>query len=176
MKLSSSNQNKITEFKRIIPELEIIQGKDLKEVNGTHQEVILYKALDAGKDMIVEDTILMIDGVEVVDIRWNQEDKLKNAKDVKWIVNIGYNDGKTIYISSGVITGTIVSPRGTGFGFDPYVQPDNSSKTLAELEIEGKKDHFSARVIALQNFKNKVFVSSTDINTIKPWTGKYQNQ
>jgi len=97
MKISTSNQNKINEIKRIFPNIEVVKGADLKEVLGTMDEVILYKSLDAGKDFVVEDTILTIDGQEVVDIRWNQKDKLKNTKKVSWIVSLGYNDGEKIY-------------------------------------------------------------------------------
>jgi len=176
MKLSSSNKNKINEFKRILPDIEVIEGSDLKEVQGTIDEVIIHKSLDAGKDMVVEDTILIVDGQEVVDIKWNKLYKTENTKKVSWIVSLGYNDGKNIYISRGIINGVLVEHNGVdGFGFDPYFLPDGSELTLAELEHNGIKDNFSARYLALLNLKNKRYIIKKDILDIEPWTGSYQN-
>ncbi len=175
--LSSSNDSKIAEFKRILgDDLTIIKGKDLKEVNGTADEVIIYKTLEAGIGHIVEDTILTVDGVEVVDIRWDQEDKLKNAKDAIWTTSLGFTDGMNVFIARGEIQGTIIAPTVDGFGFDPYFLPDGSDKSLAELELNGDKDKFSARYIALLNLKNSVFCIKKDANNIPAWTGTYQNQ
>lgn len=67
--LVSSNKNKIEEFKLYISNLKIQEGKDLKEVDGTIDEVIIYKAKAAGKGFIVEDTIVSVDNKEIVDIR-----------------------------------------------------------------------------------------------------------
>lgn len=175
--LSSSNLNKINEFKRIIPNIQIVQGKDIKEIYGNMDDVIIYKSLDMGKNFIVEDTILKIDGKEVVDIRWNQEDKLKNTKKCEWIVSLGYNDGTNIYIFRGIVNGIIVKPNiNGGFGFDPYFLPDGCDITLAELENEGNKDKFSARVKALKKFIKFKPDKIIRIDQIKPWKGKYQNQ
>lgn len=176
MKLSSSNQNKIKEFKRIIKDLEIVSGPDLKEVQGTMDEVIIYKSLQAGRDFIVEDTILKIDGKEVVDIKFNQEEILKQGQKASWIVSLGYNDGGTITVYRGIVNGTIVKKTGEGFGFDPYFLPEHSSKTLAQLEQEGLKDQYSARNIALQKLKNKQYLKVKDIKSIPKWEGLYQNE
>ena len=68
--LISSSQGKIKEFKEFVPHLEIQTGKDLPEVLGTMDEVIIYKSLLAGKDYLVEDTIVSIDNEEIVDIKF----------------------------------------------------------------------------------------------------------
>lgn len=177
MKLVSSNKNKIAEFKSILGNLiEIVPGKDLKEIQGTMDEVIIYKSLDAGVDFVVEDTILIIDGVEVVDIKWNQEDKLKNCKKASWVTSLGYNDGENIFIYRGIINGIIVEPKVDGFGFDPYFLPDGSDLTLSELDKENKKDLFSARKIALSQLLNKIEIIKKSIKEIPLFTGKYQNE
>lgn len=175
MTLSSSNQNKIEEFKRIIPDLIIVKGADLKEVDGNMDEVILYKALAAGRDMIVEDTILVVDGAEVVDIRWKLKKALSVGSSAKWIVSLGYNDGEHIYVYRGEIDGRIIESNEPGFGFDPYFRPSGSLCSLAVLEKFGTKDHFSARLTALSNLRNNSYVSKTSIDDIPPWTGRYQN-
>jgi hypothetical protein len=48
MKLVTSNENKLKEFKRFgLINLEIEKGVDLKEVNAIDTTVVLYKAVDA---------------------------------------------------------------------------------------------------------------------------------
>lgn len=175
MKISTSNQRKIEEIKSIINNIEVVKGVDLKEVNGTMDEVILHKAKDAGTGFIVEDTILKIDGVEVIDIRWNQEDKLKDTKKVEWIVSLGYNNGTHIEVFRGIINGIIVEPNCEGYGFDPYILPDGSDITVAELDKLGRKNDFSARKFALLNLKNNKPEFITKISDIIEWTGDYQN-
>jgi inosine/xanthosine triphosphate pyrophosphatase family protein len=177
MILCSSNKFKIKEFQRILGDnLTIQSSKDLKEVDGTALDVIIYKSLEAGKNFIVEDTILTVDGKEVVDIRWSQDEVLKEGLKSEWIVSLGYNDGTYIYVYQGIITGTIVKTNCNGYGFDPYFLPTNSSLTLCELDIIGKKDDFSARVIALKNLKNNLYIKKIKISDIPTWNGNYQNE
>lgn len=172
--LVSSNQNKIKEFKEMIPSLKIEAGKDLPEVNADMNTVIVYKSLDAGKGYIVEDTILEVNGIEVVDIRWKKS-TLSEGDKVRWIVSLGYNDGNTISIYRGIIEGKITLERenSEAFGFDDYVIPRGTNKTLFELGDD--KTMFSARKLALENFrKNKKEFIKT-IKEIKPWSGSYQH-
>lgn len=50
-KIISSNQNKINEYKRFgLSNLEVLNGKDIREVAGTSEEVISYKSLEAGEE------------------------------------------------------------------------------------------------------------------------------
>jgi len=177
MILKTSNKSKMAEFKRILGDKLVIEpGIDLPEVDGNKDEVIIYKSLEAGKNIIVEDTILLLDGKEVVDIKWNQEDKLKNTKVATWITSIGYNDGEQIHVYRGIINGIVVEPKVPGFAFDPYFLPDGSDLTLSELDKVGRKEEFSARKIALINLVKNRSEFSIDISKIKPWTGKYQNE
>jgi inosine/xanthosine triphosphate pyrophosphatase family protein len=172
--LVSSNKNKIKEFKEMIPQLKIENGKDLPEVQSDMNNVILYKALDAGKGYIVEDTILEVNGIEVVDIRWKKS-TLSEGDKVRWIVSLGYNDGQNISVYRGIINGKITLERenSEAFGFDDYVIPHGTDKTLFELGND--KNKFSARRLALENFKKnkKEFVKK--IKEIKAWTGSYQH-
>ena len=61
--LVSSNENKLKEFSRFGLDLDIEKGRDLKEVMADPLGVIVYKALEAGPDRVVEDTTLIIDAV-----------------------------------------------------------------------------------------------------------------
>jgi inosine/xanthosine triphosphate pyrophosphatase family protein len=192
--LSTSNENKIKEFKEYFPEIEVVNGPDLKEVLGTLDEVILYKSLEAGKNILVEDTVLVINDEIKVDIKWNV-DSIKEGDSLNWITSIGYNDGTNIYVSRASIKGIATKSKANkGFAFDPFFIPlelipiyEHNGKdiiaedsltglTLADLDKIGMKKFFSARINALINFKNKKFISVTNINDIIPWTGTYQNQ
>ena len=181
MFLVTSNHKKLEEFQRILPELESQSGDDLREVDGTPEEVIIYKSLEAGVGSVVEDTILIIDGKEVVDIKW-KIDELKSVKtfdtiDVSWQVLLGYNTGKHIEIYRGTINGILLPGSiDKGYGFDPYILPDGADVSLAVLETEGNKDKFSARYNALINLKNKKIDTCYNISTLPPWVGKYQNE
>lgn len=189
MKITTSNKNKIKEIKAFMPEIEIVSGEDIKEVQGTIEEVIVYKAISAGKDFIVEDTILKINGEEVVDIRW-KVDELKEGDIVEWITSLGYNDGEKIHVYEGKIEGYITTGKNLeGFAFDPYFIPkelynlkeddDNfllNNKTLTELTELGLKHLYSARINALTQLKEKNIKNTFNINEIPVWTGSYQNQ
>jgi inosine/xanthosine triphosphate pyrophosphatase family protein len=187
MYLVSSNDKKLAEFRRLGLDIQIKKGLDLKEVQGTPDQVILYKALDAGKDMVVEDTILVIDGEEVVDIRWKL-DQIKTAKDAQWVVSLGYNDGEYIHVYRGVIEGRLLSrrmvgilrflrilPNGDNFGFDPFFVPDGTFRTLDSLNKIGMKDQYSARRLAVCSLLDSHPIFSQKIIDIPDWTGKYQH-
>jgi len=182
MKIVTSNTNKLREFQRFGLNYEMAPGLDLLEVKGTMDEVIVYKALDAGAGLIVEDTILEIDGQEVVDIRW-KIDELKTLNQpegipARWIVSLGYNDGDTIQVYRGIVEGFLINPveiPEDAFGFDPYFVPAGQQFTLAELELEGSKDDYSARKLAVVNMINQNATLEVPVIDLKPWTGDYQH-
>ena len=181
MKIYTSNLNKLNEFKRFGLDLEMVKGKDLDEVDGTPQEVITYKALDAGEGNLVEDTILVIDGKEVVDIREkiSQLDSF-TGKEALWIVSLGYVVGDNLHTALAVVEGELKKPEvmpDNVFGFDPYFYPIDCKEgySLAELENLGLKDDYSARKKAVDVFLNKkIGFVSTPINIIPKWKGAYQ--
>jgi len=173
--LVSSNKNKIEEFKEYISNLKIQEGKDLKEVDGNMDEVIIHKAKAAGKGFVVEDTIVSVDNKEIVDIRW-QKDSIEEGKEIKWIVSLGYNDGDKIHVYRAEVDGitTLKRKNEKAFGFDDIFIPYGTNKTLFELENE--KGNFSARKMALSNFSNKKELFSIKIEDVLEWKGKYQNE
>lgn len=183
--LSTSNKNKIEEFKKFGLSFDIVQGLDLKEVAGTTRDVILHKALDAGENILVEDTVLTINGEEIVDIRWRIEElaKLKNP-DIKWTTSLAVLDGDHVYIYVGVIDCALVPNADTitipedSFGFDGYLVPAPNGfeypETFHELKLKGEKDRFSPRKFATENLLNKIPSEIVDVDTIQEWTGEYQ--
>ena len=176
VKLSTSNPKKIEEFQEFLGDsLTIVKGADIDEVNGTVDEVIMYKALDSGKDIIVEDTILKINGVEVVDIRW-KVDEFNEGDKAEWITSLGYNNGESIIIFRGSTHGTLTKKKGNeGFAFDPFFVPDESEMSLSELDHIGEKGNFSARFKALSNFVEGNYLEIHKISEIPVWNGTYQH-
>lgn len=179
-KIISSNQNKINEYKRFgISNLEVITGKDIREVLGTSEEVIIYKAIEAGEEVIVEDSILEIDGFEIVDIKY-QLQNLKNyaGKVAKFKVSLGYLQNGVIKTYSATLKGHIqdVKKPEVCFGFDYCFFPTNSIYSLHELELQGTvfKDHFSPRKQAILKLLNNQYDNLHNIEDIKPWNGEYQ--
>jgi inosine/xanthosine triphosphate pyrophosphatase family protein len=178
MKLLTSNPSKLAEFARFGVKIEIAAGPDLAEVDGTPDEVILHKSLAAGPGTVVEDTILIIDGKEVVDIRWKISE-LTDSANARWMVSLGYNDGNSIHVYRAFIDGTIradVVVPDDAFGFDPYFFPGVAHQSLYDLNKVGLKDLFSARSFAIQDLRDDIPDFSVKISNIPAWTGKYQNK
>ncbi|MFJ8531131.1 non-canonical purine NTP pyrophosphatase [Bacillus sp. NPDC094106] len=180
--LVSSNENKLKEFQRFgIHNIYIEKGRDIPEVNHPSVDVVaMYKSIEAGKMRIVEDTALFIDGEDVgVNVKWLLDSISKyEGKKATWKVCLAVNDGNRIYLYEGVVYGRIVNnkPIKESFGFDNYFIPDDTSKTLYELEKQGSKDGFSARRKAVNRFLNEMPYLVVPIAAIKPWEGNYQKE
>lgn len=178
MKLVTSNPNKLREFRQMGLDLDIQPGMDLREVQGNINEVILHKAKDAGAGLVVEDTVLLVSGQEVVDIRWRiQEFADQEGMEATWVVSLGYNDGHTVRVYRGNIYGTLVSriPREGSFGFNPYFIPVGSELTLDQLDVLGRKNEFSARSLAARDLLMDRHILRVQLDDIPVWTGEYQN-
>lgn len=178
--LTTSNKNKISEFKAILGDkISIKKGKDIKEVNGSIDEVIIYKSKDSGVNTIVEDTILEVDGKEVVDIRYCIEKYSKATVKANWIVSLAINTGTEIKVYRGNIQGKLIKSDfipNDSFGFDSYFVPKGTTKTLYELNKIGKKDNYSARKIALLNLLDDIPIFIKQLSNIPKWTGTYQGE
>lgn len=177
-KIISSNQNKISEYKRFgIPNLEVITGKDIREVSGTSEEVIIYKAIEAGEEVIVEDAILIIDGIEIVDIKYQLEN-LTNfiGKHAVFKITLGFQSNGIIKTFSSELQGNIqnLKKHEDNFGFDYCFIPKDSTKSLYEIDKLGYKDVFSPRRKAIDKILHDEFDNSYNVADIKPWTGEYQ--
>ena len=97
----SSNENKLKEFGDLgLINLDIETGVDLQEVDGTPDQVIIHKAMAAGADRMVEDSILVVNGETLMDARWRLSE-VGNWAGLRgvWEVRLGINTG-TRYTSS----------------------------------------------------------------------------
>ena len=166
----TGKKGKFAEVRAILGEIEQLDI-DLPEL----QELDAHKIIEAklkeaqkhytGK-FIVEDTSLYLDALNGLPgpfIKWfmktiGNEGLYKLAKsfdnygaEAKTI--IGYcNEQGEINFFEGTIKGTIVSPRGEGFGWDPIFQPEGYEKTFGELSSE-EKNSFSMRRIAVEKLR-----------------------
>ncbi len=182
----TSNQEKFSEIKSIIPEVEQLDI-DLPELQGIDpRKIIKAKLLEALKharaELIVEDTSLCLEclnGLPGPLIKWFEKslgnealakiaEKLGNNK-AEAIVVIGYaKNSEEIYFFEGKIKGHIVNPRGeNGFGWDAIFMPEGYDITFGEMDRE-EKNKFSMRKIAATKLKE--LIESKDQLRFKPYT------
>jgi len=79
----------------------------------------------------------------------------KEHRAARFVTVLTYFDGDAYYSFEGEIKGEIVdAPRGNqGFGYDPIFQPENESRTFAEMSM-AEKNKIAHRARALEKFKN----------------------
>lgn len=166
----TGNKGKLEEAKSILSDVECLDI-DLPEIQDLDaHNVIQAKLAEALKtqtgEFIIEDISLYceaLNGLPGPLIKWflktvgndgiyKMVSAFGNSRvEVKAI--IGYADGKggTQYFE-GVVKGSIVAPRGEGFGWDPIFQPDGYDKTFGEMSAE-EKNKISMRKIALEKLR-----------------------
>lgn len=167
----TSNKDKIKEAQAILKGIKVIPvSLDLPELQGHHEmvthEKTKYAFSQLEKALIVDDTALCFDalhGLPGIYIKhFLQELGRKgvvklllpyNNKRATAICSIGYHDGKKISLFVGETRGTIVSPRGDRFGWDPIFQPEGSNLTYAEMPQE-EKNKISHRTKALHKLEH----------------------
>ena len=176
--LATSNVRKLREFQRFGLQVSMAMGVDLPEVDGSPDDVIIHKALAAGVDRIVEDTILEVRGEAMVDIRWRLDEVLAlDGAPARWITSLGYNNGRSVRVYRGIVRGHITA-RGPApseaFGFDPFFVPEGSDQSLYMLERLGRKDEYSARKLACDAMQRDRAVLVRPIAQIPAWTGAWQ--
>lgn len=176
MKLNTSNQGKLEEFKRLFAkygyELDV-SNIDLKEIDADPISVVTQKATQAGEGILIEDTSLDIEGASVgVNVRWllDHLSELKGRK-ATWTVLLAYRLGDKILIFEGKVNGKIVEGNGKGgFGFDPVFLPDGATQTLAQA----KPDEVNARAKAVQALIHGNVLTTRPL--IENWKGPWQHE
>ncbi len=76
-------------------------------------------------------------------------------RQARFVTVLTYFNGTSYHSFEGEIQGTIVeTPRGSqGFGYDPVFQPENETRTFAEMTLE-EKNQIAHRARALEKFIN----------------------
>jgi inosine triphosphate pyrophosphatase len=162
----TGNAGKFAEVQALIPNVEQL-NIDLPEIQSTDPQEIIEAKLAAAQahsqsEYIVEDTGLYIESLHGLPgplIKWFL-DALGNSGIAELALKypnqkayattwIGYSprSGQN-YFFEGTIAGSIVSPRGEGFGWDAIFQPDGMNKTFGEMSREEKNSMSMRRIAA----------------------------
>lgn len=179
--LASSSLGKLKEYKSFGLKLNLKSMADLPEVQGTEEEVIIYKALQAGENILVEDTSLQVEGVDVgVNIKWLlneiKTNKSFEGRKATWIVNLGLVYKDKLFLVESKTEGTI-SLKGAelpAFGFDGIFIPKGAKDNLFDLDSKGIKDSYSPRKKAIDLFLSQQYTKVLSVADISPWRGEYQ--
>lgn len=176
--MMTSNPFKTKEFTEM--GLHVIPG-DIREVQGTPEEVSIHKALAVDPFVVVEDTIVYIDGKPIVDWKFSFAEHAKDGLIFDWHVNLSYHDGVHVMVYNGVINCKFVLPNGrvpTNPHFDDYSMLGLFS-TLDDRLLEDVKQtdnwaNIDPRARALYNLTWDQSTSKTPIRLVSEWTGEYQ--
>lgn len=171
LSFASSNNHKFLEAKNILNTFGIklsFSKLNLEEIQSNSlKEIALKKARDAyskcRRPIIVEDDGLFIDSLGGFPGPYSSYafktignkgilNLLKNNRKAKFISVIAYCDETIIQSFDAKLDGNISkSQKGQGWGYDPIFVPNNSQKTLAEIN---NKNELSHRYNALKKFSN----------------------
>lgn len=170
--ISTENNSKKAEFMRL--GMQVFNDKNnpfkVGEILADEMLVVAYKALYSHSKM-VEDTILIRNGVVDVEIKYNQ-DQMVPGDALVAVTNIAVKTETDIYIYRGEVDGICVKETtNDAFGFDAKFKPNGSNLTFAELE---NKDAFSSRAKAVKNYYSNNIFKSYKISDLKPYVGELQ--
>lgn len=170
--ISTENNSKKAEFMRL--GMQVFNDKNnpfkVGEILADEMLVVAYKALYSHSKM-VEDTILIRNGIVDVEIKYNQ-DQMVPGDTLVAVTNIAVKTETDIYIYRGEVDGICVKETSNdAFGFDAKFKPNGSSLTFAELE---NKDAFSSRAKAVKNYYSNNIFKSYKISDLKPYIGELQ--
>ena len=179
IEVATANRNKLAEFRRILPEYEIVGVKlDIEEIQSLDPyKVARHKAIEAYKanghnPILVEETSLALRGLNgrpgayIKDFSEDSEMRRMIAED--WLngrdraalakVLIAVFDGSEAHIREGNTSGSIAETlRGAdGFGWDDMFVPAGQALTFAEMG-PADKDRFSMRRKALEALRDEPF-------------------
>lgn len=176
----TGNKDKLREAQALIPDVESID-LDLPEIQEIDpHKVIVAKLVEAQKYLsgafLVEDTSFSLDGMGGLPgplAKWFVKaiglegiyalSKTFGARATARTI-IGYADeNNDMLFFEGSLGGLVVPPRGTGgFGWDAVFQPDNFSKTFAEMTPE-EKNQCSMRKRAVAGLQRHLEAQRTSL-------------
>jgi inosine triphosphate pyrophosphatase len=166
----TGNSHKLREVEAILGTMRHVD-LDLPELQELEpRKVVIAKAqaaLSQGySPVLIEDTSLSLtalNGLPGPLIKWFLKalggegvyqlaaSKQNCAAEVRTIFGLALGPQTFIY-GEGVVQGEVVSPRGTGFGWDSIFKPEGSEKTMGEM-VPLEKSSFSMRTKALHDLR-----------------------
>lgn len=174
--IKTKNPYKIEDYKAFnIPNLTIIEPSDeIPEVDGSMMDIITYKTLDAQLGELVEDSIIVCQGKEYIDIK-NKIFKVPEKTELLWVVNIGYRTETHIEIyqgiSGGYLFGNSIIQEGKSYDMNMLFIPIGEKTCIKQLKNWQK---YTPRYNALLNFEKGKKYHKIAIKDIPAWKGKYQ--
>lgn len=166
----TGNQGKLKEIQSILRDV-VALDIDLVEIQSLDAHEIIRAKLDEARkhhkgEFIVEDTSLYFEGLNGLPgplIKWFMKtignDGLakivetfgNNKAEAKTIIGYSNSEGEISFFE-GSVFGTIVAPRGTGFGWDPIFMPVGHTKTFGEMSAL-EKNSLSMRKVAVEKLR-----------------------
>lgn len=166
----TGSAGKFEEAKQFFPDI-VQKDIDLPEIQELEPRKIieekLKEALKLGeREIIVEDTLLYLECMNSLPgplIKWFLKTvgneglyKISEAYGnfsalAKTVVGYADKKGK-FHFFEGEIKGSVVSPRGEGFGWDPIFMPEGYKETFGEM-VQDEKNKISMRGVALKKLK-----------------------
>ena len=179
LEVATTNRNKLEEFRRILPDFEIVGKRlDIEEIQSLDAfKVVAHKAIEAYtandyNPILVEETSLALRGMggrPGTYIRdFCEEAEMRRMIAEGWLygrdraalarVLIAVYDGGEVQIREGNTAGSIAeSLRGSnGFGWDDMFIPEGETRTFAEMS-DGEKDRHNMRRKALLALRERPF-------------------
>jgi len=179
LEVATANRNKLDEFRRILPDFEIIGVKlSIEEIQSLDPyKVVGHKAIEAYKEndynpILVEETALARRGLGgrpgTYSKDFCEEAEMRRMIAEGWLhgrdraalakVLIAVYDGADVQVREGVAAGTIAETlRGAnGFGWDDMFIPEGETRTFAEMS-DAEKDHYNMRRRALLALRDQPF-------------------
>jgi len=175
--VNSGNKNKLLEYKDYLDQFGHQLSNtnfDLKEPDSDHETIICYKASQFDDGTLVDDVSLIIEGFDIgVNVRWFLEKNALNDEKYwyqksSFICYLGVNINEQVYLYQGRVDGTIVQPKGKGFGIGPHFLPQGATQTLGQKMIP----ELNPRYLALTNYLNNKW--HTKRRVMKTWLGEFQ--
>lgn len=171
----TSNPYKTKEYKALT--LNVVEG-DIDEVDGTLEEVAIYKALSAPLNTMVEDTVVVIGNKPIVDWKFSYNNHAEDEKEFKWCATMSYRDENFVYVYQSSLLCFFQLPNGkrpTSPHFDDYALAYGAGDGLLEdQKLLPQWSRFDPRNRVLREMEDGYFVLKIPVSVIAPWTGEYQ--
>lgn len=181
--VATSSEKKQDEFREIIGAEDVsFLDIDIDEVDGTPDEVIVYKVREVPENTLVEDSIVVIDGKPIVDWKFSYHKHVVPGKAFTWEVRVAVREGGVIRVVKESCDLVFTNEKPQTSDFDPYSQlPNEPWLTVQDMkrndgayESKWSKSGHDPRYKAIQKLKSERFDYSIPENIIQPWNGLLQ--